>query len=109
VCIKELHQILSNNATFLSRVIMVTGARFLVVGLRQSNNPPQRKSQKSPRPKKARQMKSKVKCMLSILLDIKGITKNSSWHAKQSIPHPTVMFYGQCVKMCEDFALNFGD
>jgi hypothetical protein len=34
---------------------------------------------------------------------------NSSWWAKQSIPHTTMTFYGDCVKMCEDFAPNFGD
>jgi hypothetical protein len=32
---------------------------------------------------------------------------NSSWQAKQSIPHTTVMFYGDCVRMCKDFAPNF--
>jgi hypothetical protein len=37
------------------------------------------------------------------------ITKNSSWQAKQSIPHTTVTFYGDCMKMCEDFAPNFGE
>jgi hypothetical protein len=35
-------------------------------------------------------------------------TKNSSWQAKQLIPHTTVTFYGNCIKMCEDFAPNFG-
>jgi hypothetical protein len=35
--------------------------------------------------------------------------KNSSWQAKQSIEHTTVTSYGDCVKMCEDFAPNFGD
>jgi hypothetical protein len=34
-------------------------------------------------------------------------TKNSYWQAKQSIPHTTVTFYSNCVKMCENFALNF--
>jgi hypothetical protein len=36
-------------------------------------------------------------------------TKNWSWQAKQSIPHITVTFYGDCVKMCEDVVPNFGD
>jgi hypothetical protein len=36
-------------------------------------------------------------------------TKNLSWQAKQSIPHATVMFYGDCLKICENFAPNFGD
>jgi hypothetical protein len=56
------------------------------------------KSPNSSRPKKARQVKSKVKSMLIIFIDI---TKKSSWQAKQSIPHTTVKFYGDCLKMCE--------
>jgi hypothetical protein len=36
-------------------------------------------------------------------------TKNSSWQAKQSISRTNVMFYGDCVKMCEGFTPNFGD
>jgi hypothetical protein len=28
---------------------------------------------------------------------------------KQSIPHTTATFYGNCMKMCEDFAPNFED
>jgi hypothetical protein len=53
-------------------------------------------------PKKVRQVKSKAKSMLIIFLDIKRhcLQKNSSWQAKQSIPHTTVTFYGDCVKMC---------
>jgi hypothetical protein len=44
------------------------------------------------------------------LLTSRGLfTKNSSWQAKQSIPHTTVTFYGDCKKMCKDFALNFGN
>jgi hypothetical protein len=30
-------------------------------------------------------------------------TKNSSWQARQSIPHTTVTIYTECVKFCEDF------
>jgi hypothetical protein len=30
--------------------------------------------------------------------------KNSSWQVKQSISYTTVTFYGDCVKICEDFA-----
>jgi hypothetical protein len=39
------------------------------------------------------------------------LTKNSSWQTKKSIPipHATVTFCGDCVKMCEDFYQNFGD
>jgi hypothetical protein len=25
------------------------------------------------------------------------------------MPHNTVTFYGDCVQMCEDFGVNFGD
>jgi hypothetical protein len=58
----------------------------------------------------ARQVKSKVKSRLIIFFDIKVIVhKNSSWQAKQPIPHITVTFYRDCVKMCEDYAANFGD
>jgi hypothetical protein len=35
-------------------------------------------------------------------------TKNSSWQASQSLPHSTMMFYGDCMKMCEEFASIFG-
>jgi hypothetical protein len=48
--------------------------------------------------------------MLIISLTSRGLfTKNLSWQAKQSIPHITVTFYGDCVKMYEDFVPNFGD
>jgi hypothetical protein len=29
--------------------------------------------------------------------------------AKQSIPHTTVTFYGDCVKMCQEFVPKSGD
>jgi hypothetical protein len=35
--------------------------------------------------------------------------KTLSCQAKQSIPHTTVTFHGNCVKMCEDFVPNLGD
>jgi hypothetical protein len=35
-------------------------------------------------------------------------TKNSSKQAKQSISYTTVMFYGDCMKICEDLAPNCG-
>jgi hypothetical protein len=59
----------------------------------------------SPRLKKARQVKNKVKSMLIIFFDIKGIvlTKNSFWQAKQSIPHTTMTFYsdrGNVLRFC---------
>jgi hypothetical protein len=59
--------------------------------------------------KKAREEKSKVKSMLIILTQRGLFAKNSFWQAKQSIPHTTMMFCGNCVKLCEDFALNFSN
>jgi hypothetical protein len=37
------------------------------------------------------------------------LTKNSSWQAKESVPHTTVTSYGVFVKMCQDFAPKFDD
>jgi hypothetical protein len=56
------------------------------------------KSPNKPRLKKARQVTSRW-----------FITENSSWHASQSVMHTTVTFYGNCMKMCESFAPNFGN
>jgi hypothetical protein len=56
---------------------------------------------KTPRPKRVRKVKSKVKSIFIIFFDT---TKNSFWQSKQSIPHTTVIFYGDYVKMCEEFA-----
>jgi 2'-5' RNA ligase len=47
--------------------------------------------------------------MLIIFSDIRAIVQNLSWQTKQSIPHTTVIFYGDRLKMCEDFAPNFDD
>jgi hypothetical protein len=44
---------------------------------------PYTESPNPPRPKMARQVKSKVKSMLIIFFDIKYLTKNTSWQAKQ--------------------------
>jgi hypothetical protein len=56
-------------------------------------------------------MKSKVKSILIIFFDIKGIVlkENSFWQSSQLITHITVTFYGDCVRMCEDFRQNFDD
>jgi hypothetical protein len=35
-------------------------------------------------------------------------TKNSSWQVKQLFLDTNVMFYGDCMKICKDFAPNFG-
>jgi hypothetical protein len=59
--------------------------------------------------KMARQERRRLKTMLIIFLTSRRMfTKNSSCQAKQSIPHTAVTFYGDCVKMCEDFAPKFG-
>jgi hypothetical protein len=55
----------------------------------------------SLRPKKARQVKSKVKSMIIILTSMRLFAKNSSWQAKQSIPNITVMFHGSCMKIAK--------
>jgi hypothetical protein len=81
--------------------------------VRRRKYEPQTESSNSQRQKKERQVKNKVKSILIIVFDIKGgggfFAEHSSWQAKQSIPHTTVTFYGDCLKMCEDFAPNFGD
>jgi hypothetical protein len=52
---------------------------------------------------------AEVKSMLTIFLTSRRLfTKNSSWQAKQQIPHTTATFHGNCVNMCEDFAPNIG-
>jgi hypothetical protein len=45
--------------------------------------------------------------MLIIFFDIKGILHKEFVLAGQTVPHTTVRFYGDCMKMCEDFTLNF--
>jgi hypothetical protein len=53
---------------------------------------------------------SKAKSKIIILFDIKKIVhKEVPWQAKQPIPHTTVTFYGDCMKILKDFAPNFGD
>jgi hypothetical protein len=55
-----------------------------------------------------RQVKSRVKSTF-ILFDIKGIVRKEFVLAGQSILLTTVKFCSYCMKMCKDFALNFGD
>jgi hypothetical protein len=47
--------------------------------------------------------------MLIIFFDIKGIVHKEFVLADQSILDTTVTFYSDCMKMCEDFDLNFGN
>jgi hypothetical protein len=94
---RSFYQIASNDAAFLSSVI--TGDESWIYGYDLETK--QQSSQWK--------MKSKVKRMSIIFLTWRGLlTKNSSWQAKHSIPHTTVTFYGDCMKVCEDFVLNFG-
>jgi hypothetical protein len=93
VC-EEIHQIASDDETFLSRVI---------------SGDPETKQDSPPVGKKVRQVKSKVKSMLIIFFHIKRLfMQNSSWQAQRLIPHTAVMFYGDCMKICEDFSPNVG-
>jgi histone-lysine N-methyltransferase SETMAR len=84
VC-KELHQIVSDDATFLSRVI--TGDESWTYGYdpetRQQSS--QWKSPNSPRPKMARQVKSKVKSLLIVFFDIKEIVHKELVLAGQTV------------------------
>jgi hypothetical protein len=57
--------------------------------------------------RKVRQVKSKVKSMLIIFFDIKGIVHKEFVLIGQTVPHTIVRFYGDCMKMCEDFTPNF--
>jgi hypothetical protein len=60
--------------------------------------------------KRKRQARSKVKSMFNIFFDIKRLVHKERVLAGQTvIPHTIVTFYGDCVKMCEDFDPNFGD
>jgi hypothetical protein len=82
----------------------------IYTSVRRRKYEPYIESPNSPRLKKARQVKSKVvsACSLFSLISRGLSTKNSFWQARQSIPHTTVTFYGDCMKIGEDFAPNFG-
>jgi hypothetical protein len=57
------------------------------MALRPNNNPPNGK------------VKSKIKSMLIIFCDIKDIVRKAFALVGQSIPHTTVIFCGDCVKI----------
>jgi hypothetical protein len=60
--------------------------------------------------KKARQVKSKVRNILIIFFDTMGIVHKEFVLVGQTpIPHTTVTFYGDCVKICEELDPNFDD
>jgi hypothetical protein len=70
---EELHQIASYNAAFLSIVITGDESRIYSYDTETKQQFSQWKSPNSPRPKKARQVKSKVNSIPCIFFDIKGI------------------------------------
>jgi hypothetical protein len=85
-------------------------AGFTIMTLRQSNNPPNVKVDNRRDWERRDRCGRKSTSRSSFSLPSRGLfTKNSSWQAKRSITHTTVTFYCDCVKMCEDFAPNFGD
>jgi hypothetical protein len=81
----ELHQIASDDATFLSRVI--TGDESCIYGYNseKKQQSSQWRSPNSPRPKKARHVKSKVKSMFIILFEIKGTVHKEFILAGQAV------------------------
>jgi hypothetical protein len=55
-------------------------------------------------------VKSKAKSMLVIFFDIKGIVHKQFVQAGQAVNSAYYWdFHGDWMKMCEDFAPNFGD
>jgi hypothetical protein len=70
--------------------------------------PSQWKSPNPPRLKNTRQMKSKFISMLMVFFDVIGNVHKELNLAGQTVSC-SVTFYGHCLKMCEDFALNYGN
>jgi hypothetical protein len=88
--------------------LLVTRAGFTVMTLRQSNNPPSEKVQTHWDQKRQDREEQSQKHAQHVLWHQRDCSqKNSSWQVKQSIWHITVAFYGDCVKICKDFAQNF--
>jgi hypothetical protein len=55
-------------------------------------------------------MKSDVKIMLIVFFDMKGtVHKDFALADYKSILYTAEALYGDCMRMCEDFALNFGN
>jgi hypothetical protein len=64
----------------------------------------------SPRPKKRGRWRAKSWVCSSLSFTSRVLfINNSSLQSKQSIPHTTVTFYRNCVKMWANFAPNIGD
>jgi len=101
----ELCQLTSDEEMFLSRVI--TDDESWVYDPETKQQPSQWKSPTSPRPKKARQVKSNLKSMIITLFDTKGIV-HKEFVPTGRIPGSNAKFCRDCVKRCEDIAPNFG-
>jgi hypothetical protein len=82
-----MHKILCSSASFLSRVITGDESWIYDYDSDTRQQSPQWKSPNSPRPKKARQGKSKVKRLLIILFDIEGIVQKEFILAGQTQFH----------------------
>jgi hypothetical protein len=82
---KELCQITSNDATFLSRVITGDESWIYCYDPDTKQQSSQWKRSNSLRPKKARQVTSKLKCMLIICFDTKGIVRKEFVLAGQTV------------------------
>jgi histone-lysine N-methyltransferase SETMAR len=95
VC-EKLHQIASNNLTFLSRVFTGDESWTYSYDPETKQQSSQRKSPNSPRPKRVREVKSKVKCMLITFFQHQGACSqiisrgmpNSQFHI---LPWPSIM------------------
>ena len=92
VC-QELQETSNSDPTFISRII--TGDESWVYGYdpETKQQSSQWKSPQSPRPKKARQVRSQTKSMLIVFLTLKGLcTGNSYLPVRQSILNSTAVF-----------------
>ena len=95
---------------FLSTVITDDGSWVYGYDPETKRWSSQLKSVTSPRPKKARQVKSNLKSMISLSLTSRGLcTKNLSQQAELWILGSTAKLCGYLVKKYEDIAPNFGE
>jgi hypothetical protein len=75
---------------------------FTIMTLRQSHKPPNGKSKQTDKGETGEEQSQEHDHFLQH-------HKEFVLKANQSIQHTTVTFYVNCMKMCEDFALNFVD
>jgi hypothetical protein len=101
---KEHHQILCRSGKSATESMAVIRQAF-----REGTISHTRKVQTHRDRKRRDRWRTKSRACSSFSLTLRGsFTKNSAWHAKQWISRTTMPFYGDCVKMWEDFAPNFG-